>query len=443
MSVSDQYRLPGDVLMLDIGKTHTKISRRSGGVFGAPCAGSQVTIRSPQVHAGPFPAIDTKSIWNWCTRAIAQMPDREQIRAILPVTHGASFALLAGDELAFPVMDYEFRPDADLVDRYDRLRPALTQTGSPRMPAMLNAGQQLFYLERTFPDRFASVDGIVPLAQYFAFLFSGVLRNEVSGLGCHTDLWEPLGSRFSRMVIDSGWERRFPPLSNAFSVVGHLQPPLAESLGLTSDVAVLAGCHDSSFEFAAAVAGAGTDIATLSTGTWFVVTTKWRPGKRPKLADEFSLGVSANGDPTISARFMGGRLVEKLPKMIAVEDLRRTMESGTIARLPGSAKSDGSGHELMFFGPLKDEAAVRAAAGQLFLVFQASDRLNRLGAPERVVLSGPFAGHPAFSALLQLAQRGRRRMEAPGNRIMPGWITGDFASDDALMAGYHEIIRAT
>ena len=108
--------------------------------------------------------------------------------------------------------------------------------------------QQLFYLENY--NQFTSVDGIVPLAQYFAFLSSGVLDNS-SSLGCHTDLWEPLGSRFSRIVINSGWERLFPPLSNAFSVVGPLQPPLAESLGLTSDVAVLAGCHNSSFEFAA------------------------------------------------------------------------------------------------------------------------------------------------------------------------------------------------
>ena len=46
------------------------------------------------------------------------------------------------------------------------------------------------------------------------------------------------------------------------------------------------------------------------------------------------------------------------------------MESGTIARLPGSAEGDGSGHELMFFGPLKDEAAVRAAAGQLSSSFE-------------------------------------------------------------------------
>ena len=442
MSVFDQYRLSGDVLVLDIGKTHTKISRRAGSVFGAPCAGSQVAIRSPQLHTGPFPAIDTDAIWDWCTRAIAQMPDREQIRAILPVTHGASFALLAGDELAFPVMDYEFRPDADLVDRYDRMRPAFTQTGSPRMPAMLNAGQQLFYLEKTFPGRFTSVDGIVPLAQYFAFRFSGVLRNEVSALGCHTDLWEPLGGRFSRMVVDARWAQRFPPLANASSVVGPLQPRLAASLGLTNGVAVLAGCHDSSFEFAAAVAGAGTDIATLSTGTWFVVTTKCRPGKRPELADEFSLGVSANGEPTMSARFMGGRLVEKLPKMIAVEDLLRTMESGTIARLHGSAKGNGPEHELMFLGPLKNDAAARAAAGQLFLVFQASDRLDRLGAPERVVLSGPFTGHPAFAALLQLAQRGRRLIEAPGHRIMPRGITDDFGSADALMAGYHDILRA-
>ena len=72
MSVFDQYRLPGDVLMVDIGKTHTKISRRSSGVFGAPCAGSQVVIRSPQVHAGPFPAIDTKAIsGTGAARAIA------------------------------------------------------------------------------------------------------------------------------------------------------------------------------------------------------------------------------------------------------------------------------------------------------------------------------------------------------------------------------------
>lgn len=431
MSVYDQDGLQGDVLILDIGKTHTKLSLHEGGVFGRSNLYPPMKIRSPLQLNGPYPAIDTAAIWNWAMDSIAQMPAKDRITAILPVTHGASLALLNNGQLAFPVMDYEFAPGDEFVARYESVRPPFDQIGSPRMPAMLNAGQQLFYLAETYPMRFASADHIVPLAQYFSFLFSGTLRSEVSALGCHTDLWNPLRGRFSHLAIATEWSARFPPLANAFASVGFIRPSLTARLGLASDVIVLAGCHDSSFEFAQAEAQCGINIGTLSTGTWFVATTRAQSNGRACTNADISYGVSIDGSATVSARFMGGRLVEGLTQHPTPQDWQRVIESHTIARLSGS----GTSVDLAFTGPLCDDPASCAAAAQFFLALNSSRLLDRLEVADRLIVTGAFAENDTFFSLLQLLQRGRRRIEiAAGPKAMPSYDF--FGVTEAQMARY-------
>ncbi|MFM9434404.1 hypothetical protein ACFDR9_001459 [Janthinobacterium sp. CG_23.3] len=45
-----------------------------------------------------------------------------------------------------------------------------------------------------------------------------VAGGEVTSLGCHTDLREPLRRRPSTLVAQMGWQDKFPPLRPAWSV---------------------------------------------------------------------------------------------------------------------------------------------------------------------------------------------------------------------------------
>ena len=71
-------------------------------------------------------------------------------------------------------------------------RPAFEETGSPRLPAGLNLGAQLFWQFRRFPEAAGAhrVDPDVS-AVLDASGCPGCAASERTSLGCHTDLWDP------------------------------------------------------------------------------------------------------------------------------------------------------------------------------------------------------------------------------------------------------------
>ena len=64
----------------------------------------------------------------------ARTPDRDAIDTIVPVTHGCAAALLAGDALALPVLDYEHDgPDATGA-AFDAAADPFALSFTPRLP---------------------------------------------------------------------------------------------------------------------------------------------------------------------------------------------------------------------------------------------------------------------------------------------------------------------
>ncbi len=58
--------------------------------------------------------------------------------------------------------------------------------------------------ESVFPGDFARVSTILTYPQYWAFRLTGVAANEVTSLGCHTDLWNPTAGAYSSLVDTLG-----------------------------------------------------------------------------------------------------------------------------------------------------------------------------------------------------------------------------------------------
>src|SRR5206468_4979767 len=97
-------RMQNDALIvLDIGKTNAKLALidANGRVLAEQ--------RRPNVvlDDGPYPHLDTDGIWQWMLEVCRGFAQLAEVSAIVPVTHGATAALVDGDGLVLPVLDYE------------------------------------------------------------------------------------------------------------------------------------------------------------------------------------------------------------------------------------------------------------------------------------------------------------------------------------------------
>lgn len=130
-------------------------------------------------------------------------------------------------------------------DDYAQVRPAFAETFSPRLSGGLNVGAQIHYQQSAFPADFARVATILTYPQYWAFRLTGVAANEVTSLGCHTDLWNPTAGTYSSLVDRLGIRTLMAPVRSAFDALGPVLPTLSEEIGLTKSVPVYCGIHDS------------------------------------------------------------------------------------------------------------------------------------------------------------------------------------------------------
>ncbi|TIU86075.1 MAG: carbohydrate kinase, partial [Mesorhizobium sp.] len=177
----------------------------------------------------------------------------------------------AAGELALPVLDYEFTgPDA-LAQDYDAIRPAFAETGTPRLPVGLNLGAQFFWQQRNFPAEFAEAAAILMYPQYWAFRLTGVAVNEVTSLGCHTDLWNPWKADFSSLVDRMQWRGLMAPVRPAKDRLGPILPALAKVTGLDPQTPVFCGLHDSNASLLPHLLSDRPPFSVVSTGTWVVV----------------------------------------------------------------------------------------------------------------------------------------------------------------------------
>ncbi|MFN4211696.1 MAG: carbohydrate kinase, partial [Devosia sp.] len=186
------------IAVIDIGKTNAKL------VIVDTETGAEIAVRKTAntvLPGPPYPHFDTERLWAFILDTLAQFAGEPGFDAVSITTHGASAALL--DEtgaLALPVLDYEYvYPDA--VNRaYEALRPAFSESFSPRLPGGLNLGAQIHYLRHSFCEAFDRVATILTYPQYWAHRLTGVAANEKTSLGCHTDLWMPYEGRYSALV---------------------------------------------------------------------------------------------------------------------------------------------------------------------------------------------------------------------------------------------------
>ena len=416
MIVSEQGRRAlndGAFIVIDLGKTLAKASLWDR-------AGRRLDMRTrPNVVAGGV--LDVDGIAGWLIEALGAFAEHP-VEAIVPVGHGAGVAALRDGALAFAPVDYETAIPDDVMARYRAARDPFGVTGSPALPHGLNLGAQVWWLAEQGLLEGAT---LLPWAQYWAWFLSGVAVSEVSSLGCHTDMWDPAAGQFSPLAKRMGWAERFAPRAHAGDVVGTLRPEIAAATGLSPQVRVLAGVHDSN----AALHGArgfaeiaDHEATVLSTGTWFVAMRRAQ-GAAPVLPEgrDCLVNVDVDGRAVPSARFMGGREIEIAAGGAAVDGLAE--QAALVAQVPGLLAS---GTMLLptlapGCGPFPDrtarwigEPADKRAAACLYAALMADAALDLIGAKDRLLVEGRFAGAEVFVRALAALRPDCRVMVADG-----------------------------
>ena len=282
-----------ELAVLDVGKTNAKLIAfsRDGKILEQ--------LRHPQqvVTENGLRVLDVDGIFRWLETALADLRRRHDLSGLMVSTHGCACALIGDDNaLAAPILDYEHEIPAEANAEFARIAPPFAETYSPDLPGGLNAGRAIFFQEWADPTLANRTRHILTYPQYWGWRLSGALASEVSFLGCHTHLWNPLAGRFSSLAVKRGWAEKFPPFVPAGALVGE-----RDGLGVHN------GVHDSNAAFFYYKSLGFSNFTLISTGTWVIILNPDCPLDRLDPAHDMLANVTVDGAPVATIRFMGGR----------------------------------------------------------------------------------------------------------------------------------------
>jgi sugar (pentulose or hexulose) kinase len=399
-------------VVLDVGKTMAKLTlwTREGAMI------ARETRANDRVEAAGYVALDAAGIETWMAETLCGFAKLGRIGAIVPVGHGAAAAIIRDGALAAPPVDYEEPIGEKERRRYDSARAPFAETGSPALPDGLNLGAQIHVLEERFPDLLGGGAQILLWPQYWAWRLSGVAASEVTSLGCHTDLWNPVAGEPSRLARERGWATALPPLIPASAALGPVSEEWQRRCGLPAETLIHCGLHDSNAALLAARGFpeiADCESTVLSTGTWFVAmrSPEYARSVDPSLLSEARdclVNIDAYGEPVPSSRFMGGREIELLTGL----DTRRIdikPDQPALVAAAGAVLARGAMVLPTFapgFGPfpthrgrwidMPTDQAERRAAVSIYSALVADVSLDLIGARERILVEGRFAEAEVF-----------------------------------------------
>jgi sugar (pentulose or hexulose) kinase len=406
------------VAVFDVGKTNMKVVVFDGaGKVGAERGHPNGSVLPDAFW--PYRRLYTAGAWAFLIGALKELGASFPIEAISISAHGAAGVLVDDRDAALPAVDYEFDIDPGIAAEYDKLRPPFEETKSPKLTRGLNLGKQVFYLQRRYPAEFAAVRAFLGYPQYWSWRLSGVAATEFTAMGAHTDLWRPYEGRPSSMVDKLGWRRLFPPMRKAWDTLGTLKPEVAAATGLSPDVRIVCGAHDSNASLVPHLISRRDPFTVISTGTWVIIMAVGGKAELDPKADMLA-NVDVRGEPVPTARFMGGReyavLAGDAPADADEADIDRVIASGALA-LP--AFSDQGGPFAARKGIIEGEAPTapkpRAALATLYSALMTAHMLRRLEAPGELIVEGGFTRSPAFAAVLARLMPGRRVLIAPAS----------------------------
>ncbi len=387
--------------VLDVGKTHVRVC-----LVDQDGETRDQRRRPNAVAPGPpYPHVDVEGLFAWVCEALADLVGSNDttVDAIVPVTHGATAALMGGDgALVLPVLDYEHD-----VPAVPRDAEAWRETLSPSLPAGLNLGNQLAWLQASWPDEFALAEHLLPYPQYWALRLGGRPVAEFTSLGCHTHLWAPQARAPSSYARERGWDELLPTLVPAWECVGSVSEEVVARTGLPASCRVHAGVHDSNASFLQHRLSHDGPFAVVATGTWVVVMAHGVDPSRLVEERDMLANVDVFGDPVPGMRFAGGREYaaiageDGLTAEPRLHDVQRVLAEGRMA-LPAFAEEGGpfAGRIGRLLPDRPQDPLRRAALASIYTALMIDLCLDDLDATGDVIVEGPVAGNHSVMATL-------------------------------------------
>ena len=386
-----------ELAVLDVGKTNAKLIAfsRDGKILEQ--------LRHPQqvVTDNGLRVLDVDGIFGWLETALAELRGRHDLSGLMISTHGCACALLADDKtLAAPILDYEQELPAAANAEFARIAPNFSETYTPDLPGGLNFGRTIFFQEWATPTLAARVRHILTYPQYWTWRISGALASEISFLGCHSHMWNPLAGRFSSLAVNRGWAEKFPPFAPAGALVGE-----RDGLGVHN------GVHDSNAAFFYYKSLGFSHFTLISSGTWMIIFNPDCPLERLDPARDMLANVTVDGAPVATIRFMGGReydVISNQARQAVSEDmLRRTIARDQMALPSFAAGGPFPGRAGRLVGPAPESAAERAAVATLYVAMMTAESLDLVNASGDIILDGGLALNGALCATLAALRPGQ------------------------------------
>lgn len=322
------FRMKTGILVIDIGMTNKKVAVYDEKLEQQDVAYKNfapVMLKDP-VTGDELPTHDLAGMEAWFSEQIKIFAAKYPIKAISVTTHGATSVCVGKDgTVSAPCVFYTYEPGEAFQRKFYEFcgTPADLQkeTFTPQFNSMINLAKGIYFLKEHFPAEFAATETILNFPQYWSYKLTGQKCYEQTFLACHTYLWQQNEHTWSSVVAKLGIESKMPArYVGTCESVGTLLPEVAAKLGLSEDVVVAAGIHDSNASLLPYLAdSASGDFILNSTGTWCVLMHPDTVQKQAVYKDEdigkvVFFNRSALDQPVKTAIFLGGMEVDNYVK---------------------------------------------------------------------------------------------------------------------------------
>ena len=393
------------VAVIDLGKTNSKVAL----VDTINSIEVQVIKQpTPESLDSPYLSMNTDAIEEFILNSLRELSSQHTIDAITVTTHGATAALInESGQLAMPVVDYEFLEIDELREEYEHHRPEFSDSGSPSLPGGLNIGAQLFWQQKKHHAQFQKAHTVLTWPQYWVFKLTGNRHNDVTSLGCHTDLYEPYKRQYSSLTKHQNWQALMPPTKRSGEISGNLIETVANKIGLPPSLPVHTGIHDSNASLVPHLVNQPAPFSVVSTGTWFISMAIG--GKSVELDEtkDTLINVNAYDECVPSARFMGGRERETFhtqaaPSEQAMNTLLDHPEPMPLL-MPSAVQNTGpypNAKQQWVGSSLAGDLETQSCATTLYLALMTHECLLLIGACGPTFIEGPLSHDPYYAKML-------------------------------------------
>lgn len=304
-------RLPV-ILIFDVGKTNKKVV-----LFDEKynVVHEEAQVFPETTDEDGYPCEDIHRLKSWITDTYRQMiaDERYAIRAVHFSAYGASMVYLDEQFQEIPPLYNYLKPFPDelaeqFYTAYGGESVLCRETASPRLGS-LNSGLQLYRIKYAMPEKFARIRYALHLPQYLHFLLTGKVYSELTGIGCHTHLWDFSASNYHRWVTEEGFDSLLPPIHRADAVAGYTADGLPVGVGL----------HDSSAALIPYLHTFQEPFVLISTGTWCISLHPFNtsPLTASELKQDCLCYLSWDGPQVKASRFFGGYIHQEQAAQIA------------------------------------------------------------------------------------------------------------------------------